>query len=131
MFLRLSSTVVALAAAVLAAHPARAETPDETFRALTERETAWHFAEHPIDATYAGRTEGADTLGVVTDAAQRERLKHWDETLAALDRIDPKSLTEAERVNYRIFRDQVEARANNVRYDAHLMPLNRDSAFYS
>ena len=126
-----TTTLAAFAAAAFAASAARAETPDEAFRALTERETAWHFAEHPIDATYAGRTEGADTLGVVTDEAQRKRLVHWDETLAALDRIDPKSLSAAEQVNYRIFRDQLEARANNVRYDAHLMPLNSDSAFYS
>src|SRR5688572_32219356 len=130
MLLRLI-TIAALAVAGFVAAPARAKDADAEFRALTERETAWHFAEHPIDATYAGRTEGADTLGDVTDAAQRKRLVHWDETLAALDRIDPATLTATERVNYRIFRDQVEARANNVRYDAHLMPLNRDSAFYS
>jgi uncharacterized protein (DUF885 family) len=125
-----SGTLLALllaSCAVLAAKP----DADEAFRALAERELAWHFAEHPIEATYAGMSEGADSLGTVTDEAQRARLAHWDATLAALDALDAKALSPAERVNYRIFRDQVEARANAVRYGAHLMPMNSDSAFYS
>ncbi len=116
---------LALAPAVLAADA------DDAFRALTEREVEWHFAEHPIEASYAGRADASDRLGSVTDAAQRARLAHWNETLAALAAIDPKALTPAERVNYRIFRDQIETRANTVRYRAHLVPMNSDSAFYS
>ncbi|HET9482958.1 MAG TPA: DUF885 domain-containing protein, partial [Xanthomonadales bacterium] len=128
---RRSTAGVLLAALLCAPAAASAESAAEAFRALTERELAWHFAEHPIDATYAGRSEGNDRLGSVTDEAQQARLKHWDETLAALDRIDVAALPPADRINLRIFRDQVAARAETVRHGAHLMPMNSDSAFYS
>ncbi|HVF34284.1 MAG TPA: DUF885 domain-containing protein, partial [Candidatus Saccharimonadia bacterium] len=126
------AALLALGAAPNRAAPSEAaERADAAFRALTERELAWHFAEHPIEATYAGRREGADRLGSVTDAAQRKRLAHWDETLASLAKIDTDALSPAERINFRIFRDQLEARANTVRFGAHLVPMNSDSAFYS
>ena len=131
-FVRCLLLATALVLAVSAPTPARAAPDaDAEFRALAERELEWYFAEHPIAASYAGRRDGADRLGSVTDEAQRARLAHWDETLTALDRIDASELSPAERVNYRIFRDQLEAQANTVRYSAHLMPMNSDSAFYS
>jgi uncharacterized protein (DUF885 family) len=43
----------------------------------------------------------------VGPAAQQARLKVWDETLAALKKIDPKTLSPDNQVNYAIYHDQV------------------------
>ena len=51
-------------------------------------------------------------------AAQQARLKVWDETLAALKKIDPKTLSPDNQVNYAIYRDQVFNLAADVRLRA-------------
>ncbi len=50
----------------------------------------------------------------------------WDETLAALKKIDPKTLSPDNQVNYAIYHDQVFNLAEEVRLRAYEMPFNAD-----
>jgi len=49
----------------------------------------------------------------------------------ALAAIDVDALSPAARIDFAIFRDQVESSAENIRLGGHRMPLNSDSAFWS
>ena len=55
----------------------------------------------------------------------------WDETLAALKKIDPKTLSPDNQVNYAIYRDQVFNLAEETRLRGYEMPFNADSSFWS
>lgn len=104
---------------------------DAAFTALADREVAWSFREFPVSASYAGIHDYDDQLGDVSDAAQQRRRAHWAKVLEQLDAIEVGELSKPERVNYRIFRDQVRNAERNIALDGHLMPLNSDSAYYS
>lgn len=115
----------AAAAADEAAAPA-----DAAFRALYEREWAWRQAQF-------GRSERPDgvrtatTLPDVSAQAWQQRLAYWTEVLEALDAIDPAALSPAERINYAVYRPQIENLAAGARFRDHEMPFNADSAFWS
>mgnify|MGYP001758542285 CR=1 FL=1 len=113
-----------------AAGPAES-ADDARFRALYEKEWAWR------QATTGEADEDSDSTGDnpqlpdVSPAAQQARLKVWDDVLAQLDGIDPATLSPANRVNYAVYRDQVENLAAAVRFRAYEMPFNSDTSFWS
>ena len=120
-------------AAAVPAKPAvnaREAGMDARFRAIYRREWAWRQQQ---DGS-AGDEDSPRTrirLPDVSPAAQAARLKVWESVLRELDAIDPARLSRAERVNYRIYRPQVEARAASVRFRDYEMPFNADSSFWS
>ena len=110
------------------------QTPaaDAAFRAIYEKEWAWREREFGI----AGDEDddgGADLprLPDVGPDAQARRLATWDGVIAQLARIDPATLSEVERVNYAVYRPQVENLAAAIRFRDHEMPFNADSSFWS
>src|SRR5690606_39822131 len=64
-------------------------------------------------------------------AAQQRRLAVWDDVLAQLEAIDPATLSPAERVNYAVYKPQVENLAASIRFRDYEMPFNSDSSFWS
>ncbi len=113
-----------------AAGPAES-ADDARFRALSEKEWAWR------QATTGEADEDSDSTGDnpqlpdLSPAAQQARLKVWDDVLAQLDGIDPATLSPVNRVNYAVYRDQVENLAAAVRFRAYEMPFNSDTSFWS
>ncbi|USJ02614.1 DUF885 family protein [Xanthomonas prunicola] len=109
-----------------------AEAPaDARFRAIYEKEWAWRQAETG-QADEDSDTTGDNThLPDVSAAAQQARLAVWDGVLRQLDGIDPKQLSPANRINFAIYRPQVENLAAEVRLRAYEMPFNSDSSFWS
>ena len=132
-----AAILLALAVPAFAAEPAttpvavvESET-DAQFEAITDRAMTWSYAEFPLGATYAGIHDYDDQLGDVTEAAWLKRAEHWNAILKELDAVDRTKLSKANRVNYRIFRDQVENSARGVAVKNYLLPLNSDSAYYT
>ena len=135
LLIALSAPTVALAAPPAVAAPAAgaaAESPaDAAFRALYEKEWKWR-QEGGGEASEDGDAPASATrLPDVGPAAQQARLKVWDQTLAELRRIDPRSLSADNQVNYAIYRDQVFNLAEEVRLRGYEMPFNSDSSFWS
>ncbi len=64
-------------------------------------------------------------------ASQAKRLAYWNDVLAQLDRIDPKSLSGTVRVDYAVYREQIGNLAAAQRFAQWQMPFNSDSAFWS
>ena len=107
--------------------PARAQGADEKLTALYEAEYAWRTQQM---APNEDSPEASFHLPDVGPKAQAEKLKRWTETLAALDAIKPADLSAEQRVNYAVYRGQVEALLNEQRFREYEKPLNSDTSFW-
>ncbi|OYW78656.1 MAG: hypothetical protein B7Z26_09435, partial [Asticcacaulis sp. 32-58-5] len=76
---------------------------DMAFKALYEEEWAWREALNPREE---GKTP--DRLPDVLPAFQQKKMKKWTEVKAALDRIDPKTLSAENQINYIVYRHQID-----------------------
>ena len=128
--MRRGTLFVALALSLTGAAAAQVPAAD-AFRALVDREWQWRLREDPLFATYVGVHDFDDRLPSVALAAQERRDRETRAFLAELDAIARSGLAAAERVDYDIFRAQLEDRLESFRFGEHLAPLNADSGFYS
>lgn len=116
---------------MLVAPAALANDADAALRAVYEREWTWRLAQFPQLATSVGEHRHDDRLGTVDEASQQARRAYWEGVLHELDAIDVAALSPAAKVDFAIFRAQVDSSAENIRLGGHRMPLNSDSAFWS
>lgn len=103
---------------------------DAAFTRIHEAEWAWRqkeFGRSTDDGDFSSRTR----LPAVDAESQQARLERWEKVLGKLDRIDPESLSHEQRINYRIYRAQIENLAAEVRFRSYEMPFNSDSSFWS
>jgi uncharacterized protein (DUF885 family) len=102
---------------------------DANLRAVYSAEWTWRDAELPDDEN----TEKpiADHLPKVGPAAQEARLRYWEHVLRELDAIPPEGLSPRERLNYDVYRPQIEILAANQRFRDFEMPANSDTAFWT
>jgi uncharacterized protein (DUF885 family) len=123
---------ILLAGVVTLTAAANADTPgpgaDAQLRKLYTEEYAWRQRQQaPNEDSPKDQKPGLPDVGPV---AQAERLARWTATLAALDKIKPATLSPAERVNYAVYRGQIEALLNEQKYRDYEKPLNADSSFW-
>ncbi len=128
--------VLALCLALPLLSKARAPAPVPTAQAdaafVKIHETEWHwrqkeFGRSAEDDDFSSRTRFPN----VDAAAQDARLKVWDDVLHQLGAIDPQTLSHEQRINYRVYRAQIENLAADVRFRGYEMPFNSDSSFWS
>lgn len=110
---------------------AAADDSRSRFRTIWEGEWAWRLAQHPQLATSVGVHVYDDRLGDVRPAAQAERLQYWRKVRDRLRSIHPDKLDGSTRINYLIYRAQIESLIANIELGSVEMPLNSDSSFYS
>ncbi|ARA93531.1 hypothetical protein AWN76_010425 [Rhodothermaceae bacterium RA] len=105
--------------------------PDAALRDLYE--AAWRFRldEDPLLATSVGVHTHNDRLPSMTPEALARREAYWQDVLARLDALDVDALSRTGRINYAIFRDQVEDALAQYRFGAYRIPLNADSGFHT
>lgn len=101
------------------------------FRDIWQAEWAWRLEQHPQLATSIGMHAYDDRLGEVGTAAQNYRLEYWRAVLGQLDRVATDDLDGATRINYLIYRAQIQSFIENIELGSAQMPLNSDSAFYT
>ena len=109
---------------------AKTNSADQAFIDIYTQEWAWRQGEtegDPENGDFSRRARFAD----VDAKAQAARLKVWQDTLKRLDGIDQAALSPAQRINYRIYRPQIENLAADVRFRSYEMPFNADSSFWS
>lgn len=123
--------VGAAAAGLMLASPVLAAgAADARFKALYEKEWAWRQAE-------LARSDGPedDTLAPhlprVDPASQASRLAYWQDVRRKLDAIAEKDLSVEQRVNYQVYRDQIDVLINQQRFREYEKPFNSDSSFWS
>jgi uncharacterized protein (DUF885 family) len=116
-----------LASAGHAAEPA-ATGADARLKTLYTAEYAWRQRQEP--AGEENPNAPAMRLPDVGPAAQAAKLDRWTKTQAALRAIDPKTLSAKERVNYAVYKAQIDALLAEQRFHEYEKPLNADSSFW-
>jgi len=111
---------------------ARAGSVDEAFKSIYDTEWNWRQAQfRGYDDEDAGSATSPRRLPDVGAQAQAARLAYWDKVLGQLDGIDVAKLSPENRINYAVYRPQVENLAAEVRLRGYEMPFNSDSQFWS
>jgi uncharacterized protein (DUF885 family) len=107
-------------------------TAAERFKALYTEEWKWRSDEFgSSDDTPADGRALPDHLPHETPADHARRLAYWEKIRERLAAIDPAALPADDRVNYAIYRMQLDNMIASERFRAWEMPLNSDSAFWS
>ena len=111
--------------------PATAEGAGKTLHALFDREWEWRLQDWPLLATGIGDSRYDDRLPDVSLAAWKARAEKADGFLKELTAIDRNTLGPVDRINYDMFKSQLDDRRDGFTFDEHLMPLNADSGFHT
>ena len=126
--LGLAGTLLPETAAIAARpHRAGATTADARFRALYTAEYAWRQRQL---ASGEDNPQAPQRLPDVGPAAQAERLARWTDVSRRLAGIAPATLSPANRVNYAVYAQQIDALLAAQRYRDYEKPLNADSSFW-
>jgi uncharacterized protein (DUF885 family) len=116
--------LIALFAAPAWASP----SADAAFKALTAKEWAWRQGQG------AGGEDDERVRAHLPDvrpAAQAVRLAYLEDVGRKLSAIKPSTLSDAEQVDYAIYRYELDTRIAQLRFRNWEMPANSDSSFWS
>ena len=109
-----------------------AKSPPSADARLREIYTAeWKWRSHDDGDSEDDEGKIADHLPHVDNASQEKRLSHWRATLAALNDIPVQQLSAKERLNYDVYRPQIEILVQLQEMRDYEMPVNSDSAFWT
>jgi len=124
--------IALLAFACVHAEPAKTETADARLEALYKAEWSWRLEQFPgLDDgdNEAGKFD--DRLPHVDAPTQAKQLAYWNDVLRQLAAIPVAELSAENRINYLVYKPQLENLAAGVRFRAYEMPFNSDSQFWS
>jgi uncharacterized protein (DUF885 family) len=124
-------TVVAFAEPPPAPAGTSAAPAAARFRALYTREWTWREAEFVGEDDENRSNKPADHLPRVDPATQAMRERYWSDVRRALAEIDPAALDPAERVDYAVYRAQIDVLLAHQRWKTWQMPFNSDTAFWT
>jgi uncharacterized protein (DUF885 family) len=116
---------MAIAADIAAAAPASA---DAALKDVYTREWAWRQAEGLADSDGEAVS---DSQPKVDAATQQRRTAYWGGVLKQLAAIAPERLSPEARIDYAVYRAQIEALYSSQQFKDYEKPLNADSAFWS
>lgn len=107
---------------------------DNAFEAIYKAEWTWRTqqaGDWNEDSDSGADAASQTRLPDVGPAAQAARLAYLQDVLRRLDAIDVAALSPAGRLNYAVYRPQIEHRIAALRFRDYEMPFNSDSAFWS
>ncbi len=110
---------------LIAAGPAFAQSASAGFNKLVDDEWAWQLREFPEFATYAGVPEGQDRWTDMSRDAIEMRKTHAREVLDRVRAIDRAQLDPADRIDYDLFRKDLEETVEGFRFPDELLPVNQ------
>jgi uncharacterized protein (DUF885 family) len=118
---------VAIDAAPAVRPAARAVSPDKRFEAIYTAEYSWRQQQTARDED---NPNGQAHLPDVGPAAQAERLARWTQVSQQLAAITPARLSPANRVNYAVYKQQIDALLAEQRFRDYEKPLTADTSFW-
>ncbi|MFT3790443.1 MAG: DUF885 family protein [Rudaea sp.] len=119
---------------VASAHAASTDTnsADQQFETLYKTEWSWRQQQFPGYDDEDRTSSDKDTrLPAVNEKAQQVRLAYWDDVLKKLAAIRPAELSPENRINYAVYKPQIEDLAASIRFRDYEMPLNSDTQFWT
>ncbi|HVO48602.1 MAG TPA: DUF885 family protein [Steroidobacteraceae bacterium] len=102
---------------------------DARLRALYTAEWKWRIEQLADDED--AQKPVVDHLPRVDPASQEQRRRYWQDVLTRLQSIPRGQLSPAERLNYDIYRPQIEVLIANQRFREFEMPANSDTTFWT
>ena len=109
---------------------AAAQQADEAFRSLYRAEWEFRLKEHPALATSVGDHRYNDQLARMRPEDIQRRHDYYQSLMGKLDAIDREDLSPRARINYDIYRRQIQGFIDEVETNAYLIPLNSDWGFH-
>ena len=123
---RRSAVLIAVLLATAPLAPAFANS-DAAFRKLAETDYHWRTLQQGPDDDSKAAPTGLPDVG---PKAQTEKLARWTEVDRKLRAINLADLSLAERINYTVYKAQIDALLAEQRYREYEKPLNSDSSFW-
>ena len=105
------------------------KSADAAFKSLYTSEWAWRQAQFPDDED--SQKPIADYLPKADPDAEAARLRYWENVLRQLRAIPRAALSPQERLNYDVYRPQIEVLIANQRFRDFEMPANSDTTFWT
>jgi prolyl oligopeptidase len=116
--------LLSIAAGLLASHVALADASGD-FRALLDEAWEWHLEQNPMVASQAGdrryNTEWRDGSLAAIEVRHLQRR----DFLRRLYAIDRAALSEADQLNYELFRRDLQRRVDEHQFQGFLMPFSQ------
>jgi uncharacterized protein (DUF885 family) len=106
-----------------------ASAADRKLQALYNAEWQWRNLQYPDYEDTHKPVE--DHLPKVDPASQLERLRYWQGVLQQLQAIHRSELSAAERLNYDIYKPQIETLISSQQFREYEMPANSDTTFWT
>ena len=103
---------------------------DAQFKRLYEQEWRWRVA-NDLASDDATPRAGKPAFPHEDSATQLQHLAYWQGIMKSLGAIDPARLAPAAKVDYAIYRAQIAAFVDALRFREYEMPVNADSAFWT
>ncbi|MHC1479190.1 DUF885 domain-containing protein [Frateuria aurantia] len=126
---------LAVALALSMALPAMAadtgSSAEQQFQQLYHQEWSWRQAQLSGGADEDHPDQQSNHLPDVGVQAQTRREAYWSQVLKQLDAISPSQLQGEDKVNYAVYRQQIEVLLADQRARTWQMPFNSDTAFWS
>lgn len=124
-------SMAAVAVFFLAMTPVHAAgmSADARFEALYSREWAWRMKEFAQDPR--PNAPVVDHLPKADDKSEAARLAYWQNVMKELDAIPRAQLSAKNRVNYDVYRPQIQTLIGDWRFRDYEMPVNSDTAFWT
>ena len=107
-----------------------AEPADARFAAIHQAEWQWRIKEG-LARDEAERGQVEPGFARVDAASQAARLAYWQGVLRRLDAIDSARLSAPARIDYQVYRAQIAAFVDELRFREYEQPVNADSAFWT
>ncbi|HSC17533.1 MAG TPA: DUF885 family protein [Rhizomicrobium sp.] len=123
--------VIWLGVAAMSFNPSAAapQNADAQLRAIYTSEWKWREQQFPDQGDE--KKPVPDYLPKVDAATQEMRQHYWEGVLRKLDAIPRGQLSEAEQVNYDVYRPEIENSIADQKFRLYEMPATSDSAFWT
>jgi uncharacterized protein (DUF885 family) len=97
--------------------------PTEDFQSLLDEVWEWQLREYPMFASSLGDRRYNDRWSDSSIAAERKRRDKTREFLQRVYAIDRAALSEADQLNYELFRRSLQDEVDQFKFRGHLMPF--------
>ena len=105
---------------------------DARFQAIYQTEWQWRVEQHLASSDEVDSDPDAHAgLPHVDLRTEAAHLAYWQDVLRQLDALAPGALAPAEQINFAVYRAQIAAFVEALRFREYEQPMNADSAFWS
>ncbi|MFC6622656.1 DUF885 family protein [Novosphingobium panipatense] len=124
----MAAPMVAVSAPVTSAPAAKVQSADAMFEAISSAEFTWR--QNQVGPCEDTPRDAKVSLPDIGREAQAERLACWEKVERQLATIRQEDLSPANRVNFAVYKGQIDALLASQRYRDYEKPFNADTSFW-